>query len=187
MTPNESQSLQALVASLSGEVHHLAETVPDVYISKVEVRQMRRRLRMGLIANFVMGVIVVVAFWGFRTSDHRTVERFEHEAVATDQAFCALANNTRAETNKTRAAVRALEGAVRQSFELVQPSANATPADRARVLEFRRQILARLDGVEINGDLALLDCSGIGNGEVDFSVQDAITDLPPPPTTRPPE
>ena len=141
-----------------------------------------RRGFVATVAVLIACGLLVAAVVGI---NHRTVERFESEAIATDQAFCALANNTRSETNNTRAAVRALEAAVRQSFEAVQPSANATPADRARVLEFRQRIIGHLDGVQINGDLALLDCSGIGNGKVDFSVQDAITNLPPPPTTRP--
>lgn len=180
---DEKQTVSALVRSLTDEVRQLRSDIPDVYISKAEVRRMRRRLRLGLLANFLMGIFVVIAFLILRATDQSSTEQERVEAVETDRAFCALANNTRGETNTTRAAVRALESAVRQSFELVAPAPDATAAQRQRVIDFRRTVLNHLDGVKIGDDLALLDCSGIGNGKVDFSVQDAIADLTS--TTRP--
>lgn len=121
---------------------------------------------------------VLVSQWQERQNDERSTEvmaRFEAEAIATDRSFCTLANQSRTEINRNREAVRALEVAVRQSYELVVPAADATPIQRQRTNEFRTRILALLDSVKVNGNLDLLDCSGIGNGQLDFSLQDAVT------------
>lgn len=172
------ETVSALVRSLTEEVRQLRSDIPDVYISKTEVRQMRRRLRMGLIFNFAMGLLVVLAFFAFRAGDRRSTEQDRTEVVATDRAFCALANDSRGHINTNRNAIRALESAIRQSYELVIPAPDATAIQRQRINDFRSRILALLDTVKVDGNLALLDCSGIGNGRVDFSLQDAIRDLP---------
>jgi hypothetical protein len=123
-----------------------------------------------------------------RQNDERAAEvlaRFEAGAVATDKAFCALSVQSRTAINANRDAIRAMEAAVRASFELVAPAPDATAAQRARTLEFRRQILAQLDGVKVDGNLALPDCSGIGNSQLDSSLQEAVTNggTTPPTTT----
>lgn len=118
------------------------------------------------VAVLVVCGLVVAAFVG---ENRRTAERFEREAIETDRAFCALTNRTFTEINKNR-------DANRKAYNLlVQPS---TPPD-APIVKFRDDLLRTIDG-----NLPQLDCSGIGNGEVDFSVQDAIRNgtLPTPAT-----
>ena len=111
----------------------------------------------------VLGLVVTMFVTTFRIYDDRR-QRAE-EAVSTDMAFCALANNTRSEINRNRETLR-------RAFALVRPAPGATLEESERLEKFRASILAT-----INGDLALLDCSGIGNGKLDFSIQDAIADL----------
>ena len=177
MTPDESKSLQALVGSLHSEVHDLVEKIPDVYISKVEVRQIRRRLRMGIITNLVLGVFVVVFFVAMWNVDRSDRGHFREEAIATDQAFCTLTNRTFGEINKNRQSLR-------NAYGLLLPAPDADPEAAARLDKFREDLLATIDG-----DLPQLDCSGIGNGALDFSIQDAIrnhTTTPPATAVRPP-
>lgn len=130
-------------------------------------------------------MFVLVSQWQERQAaerDAKTMVRFEAQTVATDRSFCALANQSRAEINRNRDAIRTLEAAVRQSFEAVQPAPDATPIQRQRTNEFRVKILGLLDSVKIDGNLALLDCSGIGE-KLDFSLQDTVTNATT--TTRP--
>jgi hypothetical protein len=75
----------------------------------------------------------------------RQVAAFEQEAVETDRAFCAATNESRMVNNRQNEAMR-------------------------NVLNVSRPEFLRL----IPPDQALLDCSGIGNSQIDFSIQDAI-------------
>lgn len=111
-----------------------------------------------------------------RERDAKVMARFEQEVVATDRAFCAFFNYiTSSGLNPNREAIRNLQAAVRSSFDLVR-SGDGTPSEqRQRTDEFRMKLLALIDRVEVNGNLPPLDCSGIGNGAIDFSLQDAIT------------
>ncbi len=144
-------------------------------------------------ANLAFGLLAVGLFLAIALSQHQerqnderdaaVMARFEAEAIVTAKSLCALSVDSRGAINANRDAIRALEAAVRQSFELVQPAPDATPANRARTLEFRRQILAQLDAVKVDGNLVVPDCSTIGNGNLDFSRQEAVTSLTT--TTRP--
>lgn len=126
----------------------------------------------------VLASIALTAYAAERNAERarEAMIRFESEAIATDRSFCALANQSRGEINRNREATRALESAVRQSFQLVVPEPDATPLRREQINAFRMKILALLDQVRLDGNLELLDCSGIGNGRLDFSMQDAVTE-----------
>jgi hypothetical protein len=111
-----------------------------------------------------------------RERDAEVMLKFEQEVIATDRAFCTFFNAiTESGLNPNREAIRSLASAVRQSFELVQAGDGSTPEQRRRTDEFRNKILAQIDQVQLNGGFPPLDCSAIGNGSVDFSLQDAIT------------
>lgn len=139
------------------------------------LRNLTKAWAIGLVG--VVGSIVYSNYLYTSAQEERQKElfRFEQEAIATDMAFCTLARDSRGQININRNAIRNLEAAVRSSFELVKPAPDADAATRARVMEFRRQILEKLDGVKVDGNLDIPDCSGIGNGEIDFSIQDAVT------------
>ena len=112
-------------------------------------------------------LFVLVSQWQERQNDERdarVMARFEAQVIADAKDSCARANEGRTEVNRNRDAIRALEASVRQSYELVQPAPDATAAQRQRVNEFRTRILALLDQVKVDGNLALRDCSTIGNG-----------------------
>jgi hypothetical protein len=111
----------------------------------------------------VAGVGVLALVLSFRAVDVRADDRFREEAIATDLAFCNLSNVTDAEINKNRQALR-------QAYGLLQPAPGSDAAAAARLNEFRENLLKTIDD-----DIPLIDCSGIGNDRIDFSIQDAIT------------
>ena len=122
---------------------------------------------------------VIVSQNNANESDERlraALQAFERESIATDQAFCVLTNRTFAEINRTR-------DASRKAYSLLIPPPTADRAAAERLVRFREDLLATIDG-----NLPQLDCSGIGNGKVDFSIQDAIRNgtISTPTTTRPP-
>lgn len=137
------------------------------------------RKALGAYVTFFVGIILFVFYsqWLDRQDRERdavVMEAFAEQVVATDRAFCAVATDNRISINANREDIRTLESAVRQSFELVQPSADTPPAQRAAVLEFRRQILAKLDAVKVEANLPLPDCSAIGNGHAVETLQESI-------------
>ena len=116
---------------------------------------------------FGLFMFVLVSQWQERQNDERdaaVLARFEAQVVADAKDSCVRANEGRIEVNRNRDAIRALEASVRQSYELVVPPADATPIQRQRTNEFRTKILGLLDQVKVDGNLALRDCSTIGNG-----------------------
>jgi hypothetical protein len=123
----------------------------------------RTGLRWAVSALVVGGLMVVALVLVLRSADAATERRFRAEAVATDRAFCDLTNLTDVEINRNRQALR-------EAFNLLRPAPGSDPAAAARLDKFRQDLLATIDG-----DIPPLDCSGIGNGELDFSIQDAIT------------
>ena len=112
-------------------------------------------------------LFVIVSQWQERQNDERdaaVLSRFEAQVVADAKDACIRANEGRSEVNRNRDAIRALEASVRQSYELIVPAPDASALQRQRVNEFRTKILALLDQVKVDGNLALRDCSTVGNG-----------------------
>lgn len=140
---------------------------------------------------FFVGVVLFVFFSQYqeRRNDERdaaVIARFEAEATATDRAFCSFFNYITSDgLNPNRDAIRSLQSSVRKSFEMVRAREGSTAEEQRRVDAFRADILAQIDQVEINGNFPILDCSGIGNGKVDFSLQDAIREAMATTTTVP--
>lgn len=131
---------------------------------------LRANLRLVVAAVVAIALVVVMFVTTFRIYDAR--RRLAEEAIETDRAFCVLANDSRREINRNRETLR-------KAFALVRPAPGATAEETDRLERFRASILATVDG-----DLALLDCSGIGNGALDFSLQEAIRNLTTTPPTR---
>lgn len=102
MSPDESESLRALVGSLSQDVKTLTRTVPDVYISRKEHEAITRRIRLTFVILALLLCLAALIFFTLRNTDKREatereqlrVERQEDLAVATELSEDAIVRNT---------------------------------------------------------------------------------------------
>lgn len=102
MSPDESESLRALVGSLSKDVQTLTRTVPDVYISRKEHDRITQRIRLAFVIILLLLCLAALIFFTLRNTDKSAaenrerlrIERQEDLATATDLSEDAIARNT---------------------------------------------------------------------------------------------
>lgn len=120
----------------------------------------------------VLGMILTAVFtiW----ASERDQERDRREQTEFNKSLCIVANDTRAEINKNREAAR-------KAYSVIQPAPGSTPEQAARTNQFREDVLATIDG-----NIPLLDCSGIGSEHIDFSIHGAVRNgMTSTPSTQP--